>query len=89
MPDGEPVYVPRVAHAGKSPKAHDAEDRRQIGRGLVHALRNRLASVKLAVQTVDLGEQLGERSRKRLSVAQREIRELELLFDQLAAFVDA
>ncbi len=42
----------------------------------------------MAVQTLELGEQLGERAHRRLSLAQREILNLEALLEALSAFVD-
>jgi len=54
---------------------------------LVHALRNSLSSVKLAVQTLSRQAQLGERERKRLQIAGREIRRMERLLTSASEFV--
>ncbi|HUB08000.1 MAG TPA: histidine kinase dimerization/phospho-acceptor domain-containing protein [Myxococcales bacterium] len=59
------------------------------GRSLVHDLRNRLATIKIAVQTLGIGETLTERGQRRVALAQREVDQLEGLLDALSDFFDA
>ncbi|MHB8421113.1 MAG: hypothetical protein ACYDCL_23845 [Myxococcales bacterium] len=61
---------------------------RGAGRALVHELRNRLATLKIAVQTLGIGETLSERGRRRVMLAQREVVEVEGLLDALSALFD-
>ncbi len=61
---------------------------RRSGRALMHDLRNRLATIKIAVQTLGLGETLTDRGLRRVSLAQREIDQLEQLVDALGDLFD-
>ena len=50
---------------------------------VAHDLRNRLATLKLALQTIRLGEQLSDRGQRRLTLAERSLLELEELLREL------
>jgi two-component system, NtrC family, sensor histidine kinase HydH len=53
---------------------------------LSHELRNPLSSVKLSVQTLARNKELSERDRRRLTIAQREIRTLERMLTMLVEY---
>src|SRR6185295_11888807 len=49
----------------------------KLASSLSHEIRNPLSSVKMAVQTLARNEGLSERDRRRLTIANREIRTME------------
>jgi signal transduction histidine kinase len=53
---------------------------------LSHELRNPLSSIKLAVQTVARNEELSAKDKRRLTIAQREIRTLERMLSTLSEY---
>ena len=53
---------------------------------LSHELRNPLSSIKLAVQTLARNQAVGERDRRRLDIAHREIRTLERMLWMLSEY---
>lgn len=58
----------------------------KLSSSLSHELRNPLSSVKMAVQTVAQSTALSERDRKRLSIANREIRTIERMLVLLSEY---
>ncbi|HMK73958.1 MAG TPA: histidine kinase dimerization/phospho-acceptor domain-containing protein, partial [Myxococcaceae bacterium] len=64
------------------PRAHFS----RLASMLSHELRNSLSSVKLSVQTLAKNADLSARDRRRLAIAEREIRTLERMLTMFAEY---
>ncbi len=64
------------------PEAQPGADRPV--RTAVHDIRNSLATVKMAIQTLAIGESVSDRGKRRLEIALREVDAIDRLLDRLA-----
>ena len=84
---GRGVILEPVPQACERPDASSekTEAAERSVRDLLHDLRNSLATIKMAVQTLAIGETVSERGRRRMEIALREVDAIDHLLDRLPA----
>src|SRR5690606_29803941 len=75
--DGEGRCVASILHLSQLLEGAPPVQVSRLSSSLSHEIRNPLSSVKMAVQTLQRNTELGDRDKRRLTIANREIRTME------------